>query len=114
MKTSSEIKNKIRITAKKASILAMKELKSFPKYSDVKNLLLEEVELSRDRLFWNVTLSFDPFLPTKQGALGLTDVMKVLGTKIQDIKYNPHRIFKIFKVNTQTGEVESMKTRKIA
>lgn len=114
MKTTSELKNIVRISAKKAAILAMKELRSYPKYSEATNLLLEEIELSKDKVFWNVTLSFDPFLPTTAGAILLTDVIKTLGTKIKDIKYNPNRVFKTFKVNTKSGQVESMKTRKIA
>jgi len=57
------------------------------------NLRLEEVELSEDRDFWLVTVGFDraefPAIMTED------------------------RNYKIFKVNSQTGEVEAMKIRAI-
>ena len=62
----------------------------------IQDLRLEEVELSKDRKYWLITLGFivdtieeESFLPKKE------------------------RDYKIFKVNSKTGEVKSMKIREL-
>ena len=52
---------------------------------------LEEVELSDDGRHWFITLSFVRAM----------------------VVYNDERIYKIFKVSLETGEIESMKIRPI-
>jgi hypothetical protein len=59
---------------------------------------LEEIEKSEDGKFWLVTLGFEP---VKSG------VNKTLA----DILNPPKERFKVFKVNTRTGTVVSMKMR---
>jgi hypothetical protein len=62
------------------------------------NLRLEEVELSEDRNFWLITLGFDSIIKKNRLAIEL------------DIST---REYKIFKVNSQSGEVEAMKIRSL-
>ena len=67
-------------------------------YSDntISNVMLEEVELSEDGRYWLITLSF-PAPPNS--------INSILG--------GGGRQYKIFKVNTDTGEVLSMKIREL-
>jgi hypothetical protein len=70
------------------------------------NLRLEELELSENREFWIVTLSYDvPYTPS-----GLERLLAPSGL--------PHgklhtKEYKIFNVDAQTGEFRSMKIRSI-
>jgi hypothetical protein len=117
MKTINGTAKEKILSGKQASVLALKFLKSLPEYSDIKNVLLEEIELSRDKQFWNITLSYDTILSKENLTVNaLKNGLTLLHNKLSDInvKYNPARTFKTFKVNTKTGDVESMKTRKIA
>ncbi|HYG11544.1 MAG TPA: hypothetical protein VD835_16475 [Pyrinomonadaceae bacterium] len=59
-------------------------------------VMLEEVELSEDGKYWLVTLSF--LAPS-------SSVNSILGIR--------GRLYKIFKVDTDTGEVVSMKIREL-
>lgn len=61
------------------------------------NLSLEEIELSPDRKYWLVTLSFDE---ARQKAPELPSFLRV-----------PRQKFKVFKVERQSGRVVSMKMR---
>ncbi len=111
MKTMSKT-NKIQDTsAKDAAILSMNYLREL---LDPTNILLEEIELSRDKKFWNITLSYDSFSPKKPEFHAFIDIIQKWNTKLEDIKYNPNRSFKTFKVNRKTGIVESMKIRELA
>jgi hypothetical protein len=54
------------------------------------DLRLEEVELTEDEKYWLITLSY------------------------QDKKMIPRRQYKIFKINAETGKVQSMKIRTVS
>lgn len=62
----------------------------------VEDLNLEEIELSEDEKFWLITLGFDRQIKTSNMFEG---------------KYK--RVYKLFKVNSETGEVEAMKIREV-
>ncbi len=64
-------------------------------YADqgVSNVQLEEVELTEDGKYWLITLSYP--VQSEAGAIFL------------------RRQYKIFKIDTETGEVLSMKIRKV-
>lgn len=66
----------------------------------VKDLRLEEVELSEDRKFWLITLGFNT--PAAKKKKPLADLIDYPQTE---------REYKVFKVNAETGTVESMKIR---
>ena len=57
---------------------------------------LEEVELTEDEKYWLITLSFQSVNPT--------------GT----IFFPPRREYKVFRINAETGELQSMKIREVA
>jgi hypothetical protein len=63
------------------------------------DIRLEELELSDDKQFWLITISFEGKTFTEEHPMG--------------IRYIDEREYKIFKVNAQTGEVESMKIREV-
>jgi hypothetical protein len=67
--------------------------------SSLPDLRLEEVELSEDKSFWLITLGFDK--PEKS----LSNIFNTSRTS--------ERVYKLFKVNSQTGEVEAMKIREV-
>ncbi|MBE9103521.1 hypothetical protein IQ229_00710 [Nostoc cf. edaphicum LEGE 07299] len=67
--------------------------------SSLPDLRLEEVELSEDQSFWLITLGFDK--PEKS----LSNIFTTSRTS--------ERVYKLFKVNSQTGEVEAMKIREV-
>lgn len=64
---------------------------------DIQDLRLEEVELSEDKHYWFITFGYNLAKPEPKYVLiasGKSD-----------------RIYKIFKINSETSEVESMKIR---
>lgn len=63
------------------------------------DIRLEEIELSDDKQFWLITISFEAKTFTEELSMG--------------IRYRDEREYKIFKVNAQTGEIESMKIREV-
>jgi hypothetical protein len=68
-------------------------------YANVKSFSLEEVELSEDGDYWLITLSFEVGPKTTAGFA---------------IRLEPPKTkFKVFKVNAQTGQVVSMRIRKL-
>lgn len=69
---------------------------------DLQNIRLEEVEVSEDDRYWLITLSFtQPNDRTDNPLPGI----------ITKPKYQ--RNYKIFRINSNTGQVESMKIRTI-
>ena len=64
-------------------------------FPDAKNIQLEEVEISEDEKFWSVTLSFDD------------------GDNYS-LHFNRAKKYKIFKINANTGNVQSMKIRELS
>ena len=70
------------------------------------DIRLEEIELSTDERFWNITLS--GLLPTaKDGPPGTPLTMADL------FKDSPKRVYKIFVVEDQGCRVKSMKIRSL-
>jgi hypothetical protein len=73
------------------------------KMGDLNDIRLEEVELSQDDRFWLITLGFD--LPDNKPQSVMEKITYTLP------KYE--RNYKIFKVNSESGEVEAMKIREL-
>lgn len=80
------------INAKEAANAAIEYLKSF--YSSAKNIMLEEVELSEEKKSWSITISFENLDPEE----------KKPSTIIT-------RIYKIFRIDSNLGQVTAMKSR---
>jgi hypothetical protein len=74
---------------------AIEYLKSI--YENPENILLEEIELSDDKAFWLITLSFDNPLP--QNTI--------------EIALGKNRLFRTIEVYSINGEVKSMKIKKL-
>jgi len=88
------------IGVKQAVAIAMEYLKTLMSGS-VSNILLEEVSLSDDEKFWNVTLSAEVPVPDdSQLARGPLAVLTRSSTA--------HRVYKAFKIAAATGVVKSM------
>lgn len=58
---------------------------------------LEEVELTEDGKYWLITVSFVPRA----------------STPIEQALSTPKRVYKLFKINAQTGQMVSMKIRTV-
>lgn len=59
------------------------------------NVQLEEVELTEDRKYWLITLSYP------------------VGPELAPLNFNFKRKYKVFKIDAGTGEVKSMKIRRV-
>ena len=69
----------------------------------IKDLRLEETELFDNEQYWLITLSYDIPVPAYRDYLrGLIDTSDDVPTKYE-------RHYKTFKIDTQTGQVKSMK-----
>jgi hypothetical protein len=68
------------------------------------SLRLEEVELSEDQREWLITLGFD--IPIKSNSMNSLTSMMGTNSVYQ-------REYKLFKVDSETGEVKSMKIRSL-
>ena len=82
-----------KMDVKQATEKAAEHLKKF--FPSAERIQLEEVEITDDDKYWNITLSYD-------------DRETVAGGYIQ---LGPRRFFKIFKIDTKNGNVRSMKIR---
>lgn len=89
------------VDAKKAAQLASKYFKSL--LPEVSDFSLEEVELSEDGNFWLITLGFTA---KKSDPVPASNWANVFGAP-------PRTKFKVFKVDTRTGKVVSMKIRSL-
>ncbi len=87
-----------KIDARRAADAAARYFKQL--YPNVLSFSLEEVELSEDEDYWLITLSFE--VGPRIAGGGLSVRLEPPKTK-----------FKVFKVNAHTGEVVSMRIRKI-
>ena len=83
------------IDVKKAADIAKEYLTSF--FPDGENVQLEEVELSQDKKFWKITLSFE----------GVADAVA------SSMLVGKSPKFKVFTLDAKTGSVISMKRRDI-
>jgi hypothetical protein len=86
------------IDVKTAVAAAHKYVESVQDFISVKNLGLEEVELSSDKESWLITLGYDRPIENFTS-------MVYGGTS--------QRVYKIFKISAESGEVESMKIREL-
>jgi hypothetical protein len=70
------------------------------------DLRLEEVELSEDRRFWLITLGFEQPVKAKR-----SQISSLVPAPAVPPQPEYERVYKLFKVNSETGEVEAMKIR---
>ena len=82
----------------------------------LEDILLEEVELSDDERFWYVTLSALIPEPKKSdesnpAPVGLAAALAQASILRQERR---RRIYRVFKINADTGAVQSMKIREAA
>lgn len=90
--------NRLMLEVKEAVKIATEYIQTLFSERQIPELRLEEVELSPDNQFWEVTLSFVVREPTAYLSLG--DAART-------------REYKIFRINAETGQVQSMKIRKV-
>lgn len=83
------------ISVKQAVLNAIEFLQDIQQESPPENVAIEEVELSDDGETWSITLGYDP-----PGA----SMDKIAGRQIK-------RVYKMFKIGADSGEIESMKIR---
>lgn len=69
--------------------------------SDLRELRLEEVELSEDDTRWNITLGW------------LESTVRGIDILISTDKRRLPRVYKLFEVDAKTGEVTAMKIREV-
>jgi hypothetical protein len=86
------------IDVKTAVSKALEFMKTLFEERKLINLMLEEVELSEDNGYWLVTFGFD--VPEPSGS----PIGAIVGLSYR-------RVFKIFKVDAESGETNSMKIR---
>ena len=96
-------RDRVMIDAKQAVKKAMEYLKEMLDTVDFRDMLPEEVELSEDDRFWEVTIVFSRRqVSTSEGPMaslvGPTEGFK--------------REFKLFKIDAESGIVRSMKSKK--
>jgi hypothetical protein len=98
-----------RLDAKQAAKLALEYFHELFPNAVLSNVALEEVEFLEDENCWLITLGFDESpRPRTQSAIQANKSLENLfGAPL------PVRKFKIFKVNAKTGNVISMKIRKL-
>lgn len=83
---------------KQAARLASDYFNGLYEEQGLKNVRLEEVELTEDGKYWLITLSYPV-----QAETGIIPTLNLM----------PVRQYKIFKINAETGDVVSMKIRKV-
>ncbi|HLO84941.1 MAG TPA: hypothetical protein VK203_08000 [Nostocaceae cyanobacterium] len=72
---------------------------------NLKEARLEEAELSEDKRYWLITLGFEVPKKVNKNILG-----SIIST---DTTVEYRKEYKLFKVNSETSEVEAMKIREI-
>jgi len=91
------------IDVKEAVKIATDYLRQLYEPTELQDILLEEVALSDDEKYWYVTLGFSRPVPS-------TDPMRVLTESILNQK-KYRREYKVFQIDSATGQVRSMKIR---
>jgi hypothetical protein len=84
--------------------------KYFTQLMSVSDVRLEEVEISDDERFWYVTLS--GLVPVAKPP-SPSDIQSPLSGLESLFRSNEERIYKVFKVDSSSGLVMSMKIRKL-
>ena len=91
------------IDVKEAVRVATDYLMQLYEPAQLHDILLEEVALSDDEKYWYVTLGFSRPMPS-------TELMRALTENIvKQVKYQ--REYKVFQIDSATGQVRSMKIR---
>ncbi len=96
-----------KVDVQQAAEAAVKYFRKF--FPDVAGFSLEEVELSEVELYWLITLSFE--IP--QNGKPRHKTAKPGVWSVHDLFGVPKAKYKIFKVDSRTGEVLGMKIRAI-
>lgn len=91
------------VDVKEAVGKAMDYLKDMYRIDQFKDVLLEEVDLSEDNKFWNVTIGFTRRQESTSGG-----PMATLIGQSTEFK----REFKIFQIDAENGALRSMRSRK--
>ena len=91
------------VDVKQAVIKAMSYLKELYRIDQFKDVLLEEVDLSEDNKFWNVTIGFTRVQESTSGG-----PMATLIGQSAEFK----REYKVFRIDAKTGDLRSMRSRK--
>jgi hypothetical protein len=91
------------VDVKQAVAKAMDYLKDMYQIDQFKDVLLEEVDLSENNEFWNVTIGFTRRQETTSGG-----PMATLIGQSSEFK----REYKVFQIDAKTGDLRSMRSRK--
>jgi hypothetical protein len=91
------------VDVKQAVSRAMSYLKELYPIEQFKDVLLEEVDLSEDNEYWNVTIGFTRRQDTTSGG-----PMATLIGQSSEFK----REYKVFQIDSKTGDLRSMRGRK--
>jgi hypothetical protein len=91
------------VDVKEAVGKAMDYLKDMYQIGQFKDVLLEEVDLSEDNKFWNVTIGFTRLQESTSGG-----PMATLIGQSAEFK----REFKVFQIDAESGALRSMRSRK--
>jgi hypothetical protein len=91
------------VDVKEAVGKAMDYLKDMYQIDQFKDVLLEEVDLSQDNKFWNVTIGFTRVQESTSGG-----PMATLIGQSSEFK----REFKVFQIDAESGALRSMRSRK--
>jgi hypothetical protein len=91
------------VDVKQAVTKAMDYLEDMYQTDQFKDVLLEEVDLSEDNEFWNVTIGFTRRQETTSGG-----PMATLIGQSSEFK----REYKVFRIDAKTGDLRSMRSRK--
>ena len=91
------------VDVKQAVAKAMDYLKDMYTIEQFRDVLLEEVDLSEDKKFWNVTVGFTRRQESTSGG-----PMATLIGQSEEFK----REYKVFQIDAETGDLRSMRSRK--
>jgi hypothetical protein len=91
------------VDVKQAVARAMDYLKDMYRIEQFKDVLLEEVDLSEDNKYWNVTIGFTRRQETTSGG-----PMATLIGQSSEFK----REYKVFQIDARSGDLRSMRSSK--
>lgn len=84
--------------------------------NNLDNVLIEETELSEDQKFWLITMGFDREVDPKKKKIDPKNPLfsqEITNLLPQQKTLTIERVYKTFKVDSETGEVVSMKMYKL-
>jgi hypothetical protein len=91
------------VNVKQAVARAMDYLKDMYQIDQFKDVMLEEVDLSEDNKYWNVTVGFTRRQETTSGG-----PMATLIGQSEEFK----REYRVFQIDAESGDLRSMRSRK--